>query len=302
MKAKALHRKDSFFAFLSAKIADYKLLAKLNLSLLVVFSSVVGYLLAAGYQTNLFHLLIVIVGGFLVTAASNAINQVLEKDFDAMMERTKNRPLPTGRMSSSEAILFAGISAIVGTLLLGYFLNSMCAFFALLSLVSYSFIYTPLKRFSPIAVFVGAIPGALPPLIGWLAFSPQFTIEPILLFAFQFIWQFPHFWAIGWVGYDDYKKAGYNLLPSNGGRDKNTALHCIIYVIILVPILLFSTNFGIGYYITYFVAFLAGAIFLVPAIQLYKKCDKKSALKLMFASFIYLPLIQISLLLDRFIF
>ena len=299
MKAKAVNN-ISLAKSVQLKLADYSMLAKARLNFFVVFSAAVGYILAAGPALNFFNLLIVAIGGFLVTASSNTINQVLEKDFDAIMERTKNRPLPAKRMQTSEAILFAGITAIGGLFLMWYYLNGMAAFFAALSLIAYAFVYTPLKRISPIAVFVGAIPGALPPMIGWLAFSPQMTIEPILLFGIQFLWQFPHFWAIGWVGYEDYKKAGYNLLPSNGGRNKLTAMQCIIYIAVLFPLIMLGTWFGIGYRITYLMSIVAGLIFIIPAFKLYKNCDRKSALKLMFASFIYLPLIQISLLIDRF--
>lgn len=285
---------------IAAKLTDYNQLFKVRLNLVVVFSSVVGYILAAGSAFSLLSLVVLIVGGFLVTASANTINQVLEVDYDKLMKRTKNRPLPTGRMKSSEAILAAGLSGLAGLWLLGIYFNINTAFVAALSLISYSFIYTPLKRYSPIAVFVGAVPGALPPVIGWLAFSGSLTMEPIILFVIQFFWQMPHFWAIGWLGHNEYKKAGFNLMPSEEGKDKVTAFNSIMYALVLIPLALFGTMYGLGYRVTLVMSVVAGLLYIWPAIKLYRTCTDKAALKLMFASFLYLPLMQISWLIDKF--
>jgi len=281
----------SFKGAIAAKLSDYNQLFKVRLNLVVVFSAVVGYILAAGTAFNLLSLLVLIVGGFLVTASANAINQVLETDYDKLMKRTKNRPLPTGRMKSSEAILAAGLSGLAGLWLLGIYFNITTAFVAALSLISYAFIYTPLKRYSPIAVFVGAVPGALPPVIGWLAFTGSLTMEPVILFVIQFFWQMPHFWAIGWLGHTEYQKAGFNLLPTKEGKDKVTAFNSIMYAIVLIPLALFGTMYGVGYRVTLIMSVVAGLLYIWPAIKLYKTCTDKAALKLMFASFLYLPLL-----------
>lgn len=228
-------QKTNVLALCKAKVDDYKQLFKFRLNLVVVFSSVVGYVLAAGVNTSLLGLLILTIGGFLVTASANAINQLFEVDYDKLMKRTANRPLPAGRMKSNEAILAAGLSGIFGVLLLGLYFNMYAAIVAAVSLFLYAFIYTPIKRISPVSVFIGAIPGALPPVIGWVAFSGSITIEALILFTIQFIWQFPHFWAIGWVGFEDYKKAGFKMLPSDG-KGKFVAMQSIIYVLV------FNTN------------------------------------------------------------
>lgn len=290
----------TFREAISAKLTDYNQLFKVKLNLVVVFSAVVGYILAAGTAFNFLSLVVLIIGGFLVTASANTINQVLETDYDKLMKRTKNRPLPTGRMKSSEAILAAGLSGLAGLWLLGIYFNITTAFVAALSLISYAFIYTPLKRYTPIAVFVGAVPGALPPVIGWLAFSGHLTIEPIILFVIQFFWQMPHFWAIGWLGHNEYKKAGFNLLPTEKGKDKVTAFNSIMYALVLIPLALFGTMYGVGYRVTLIMAVVAGLLYIWPAIKLYKTCSDKAALKLMFASFLYLPLMQISWIIDKF--
>jgi len=292
--------KSSAIALIKAKVEDYKQLFKFRLNLVVVFSSVVGYVLAAGLSTNWLGIAVLTLGGFLVTASANAINQIFEVDYDKMMKRTANRPLPTGRMKSAEAILAAGLSGIAGVLLLGLFFNMYAAIVAAVSLFLYTFIYTPVKRISPISVFIGAIPGALPPVIGWVAFTGSITIEAIILFTIQFIWQFPHFWAIGWVGYDDYKKAGFKMLPSVDGKSKFVAMQSIIYVLVLIPIALIGAWFGIGFRVTAIMSIFAGILYLIPAIKLYRDLTDKAALKLMFASFLYLPLMQISWLIDCF--
>lgn len=294
---KTIAIQDSWLSAVQAKITDYSQLFKLKLNLVVVFSAVVGYVLAAGSAFVFVDLLMLILGGFLITSSANAINEVLEVDYDKLMKRTKVRPLPSGRMKSNEAILAAGLTGLAGLWLFGLYFNIMAAFVAGLSLISYAFIYTPLKRISPIAVFVGAIPGALPPVIGWIAFTGSLTIEPILLFAVQFFWQFPHFWAIGWLGHDEYVKAGFKMLQ---GKGKQTAFQSIVYALVLIPLAIFGTMYGVGYRVTIIMSVVAGILYVLPAIRLYKTCEDKAALKLMFASFLYLPLMQISWIIDKF--
>lgn len=285
----------------NAKLSDVAQLYKLRLGSLVVFSSLIGYALAAS-TIDYFHLVMLALGGFLVTGASNAFNQIFEKDVDALMDRTKNRPLPTERMTPVEASLWAGIAAVVGLIILTIFFNVATGLLSAISLIVYAFIYTPLKRVHQIAGFVGAIPGALPPMIGAVAFSGYITDTAIYLFVLQFIWQFPHYWAIAWVAFEDYKKAGIMLLPSNGGKNKSSALNMLIYTATLIP--LTAILYILGYYnIIGLVALsIAAIVFLVPAIKHYSDPTDEKARKVMFASFFYLPVALIGLLIDSIIF
>ena len=285
--------------FLKQKVNDYKLLIKLKLSLLVVFSAFITFLLGATHFT--WEALIRLsMGGLLVTGAANALNQVLEKDYDKLMKRTENRPIATGRMDVSEAVLTAGLMSVIGLLLLASF-NPQTALLGSLSLVSYSFIYTPMKRVSPVAVWIGAIPGALPMAIGWVAAGNPLGAEAVFLFSIQFFWQFPHFWAIAWVAYKDYSKAGFYLLPSKkeDGRDKSTALQTIFYAFCLVPMSYLPYYFGIANYIACSVMFLMSIFYLYYSVKLYQECTDQAARKLMFASFAYLPIVLIVLVLDK---
>jgi len=281
---------------LGQKVKDYILLTKLRLSSLVIFSSAIGFLIAPHGVIDWFKISMLLLGGLLTTAGSNAFNQVIEKDYDKLMSRTANRPLPTGRMSVTEALLVAGICGVGGILILWYNFNVMAALLSAIALLSYAFIYTPLKRISPIAVFVGAIPGALPPLIGWVAATGSISQDAIVLFAIQFIWQFPHFWAIAWVCYDDYMKAGFKLLPSKEGRNKFSALQNIIYILVLIPISIIPMTLHMTGWISTSIVFAGGIMFLIPAIKLYRECTMKAARQLMFASFFYLPIVQLALL------
>lgn len=284
---------------LSAKLKDYAALVKFRLSLLVVFSSGIGYLFASYTSTNWFLFSMICLGGFFTTAASNAINQVIEKDFDALMSRTRNRPLPAARMNSIEALLIAGISAILGIGIIWIYFNQLAALFAAVALISYAFIYTPLKRYSPVAVFVGAIPGALPPLIGYVAATNRLDQVALILFGIQFFWQFPHFWAIAWVAFEDYMKAGYRLLPSSEGRSKFSALQNVIYILVLIPVSLVPFSMGLTGWISAIVILVIGLLFLYQSIQLYSECTVAAARRLMFGSFFYLPIVQLALLFDR---
>jgi heme o synthase len=281
-----------------SKIADIAQLAKLRLSSIVVFSSVAGYFLATD-SINWISLLALVIGGFLVTGASNAINQVLEKDSDKLMDRTKNRPLPAERMSINEALIVAGLMGVIGLSILWIFLNPLSGILGTLALFLYTAIYTPLKRISPFAVFVGAFPGAIPPMLGWVAATGKFGVEPGLLFAVQFIWQFPHFWAIAWKLHDDYSKAGFFLLPSKNGKSKSSAFQIVIYSIFLIPVSITPWFFGITGMYSMMICILAGIWFLMHAIKLYITCSERDATILMFASFVYLPVVQLSYVFDK---
>jgi len=273
-------------------------LTKFRLSALVSFSAVFGFLLASN-EADLFKIFILFISGYLVSASSVINNQILEKDFDKLMDRTKNRPLPMGKTSSKKSILISIIFMLVGLTLMGYFLNIYSAVISFLSLLLYSFIYTPLKRVGPIAVFVGAIPGALPPLIGWVANTNSISLEAVIIFSIQFIWQFPHFWAIAWLYDDDYKKVGFKLLPSNGKKNLNTAINIMTYTLFLIPLGLLPTIFGITGIISGTIAVVCAILFLIQTIKLIKDYSRNSALRVMFGSFIYLPIVQISYIVDK---
>ncbi len=275
-------------------------LSKPRLSGLVVFSGAFGFLMAStGDQMLWGKLLTLVVGSFLITAASNTINQVFEKNLDRKMKRTANRPLPTGNLAVSDAKAFAWIAALVGVGSLALFVNVLAAGLALLSLILYAFVYTPLKQVTPIAVLVGAFPGALPPLIGWVAMTGSISVEAMIIFGIQFFWQFPHFWAIAWVGDDDYTKAGFKLLPSAGGKDLNTATQIMIYTMFLLPLSFLPLQSGLAGVTSAVILSAATLVFLALSFNLIWKQTNKAALMVMFYSFIYLPIVQLSLLFDK---
>jgi protoheme IX farnesyltransferase len=264
-----------------SKMKDYGQLAKFRLSSLVVFSSFIGFLFGAHGDWQWPQLILFLAGGFLVTASSNALNQVIEKDFDRLMNRTMKRPLPDERMSVMEALLTAGIFGVGGiTIFLVYF-NELSAILSALALLTYAFIYTPLKRFSSIAVFVGALPGALPPLIGVVSASGSFTSIGLALFAIQFMWQFPHFWAVAWVAYDDYVKAGYHLLPSKGGRTKFSALQTVLYILALIPVSLVPCLSQPAGEVYFGWALLLGSIQLMCAAGFFMQLSERAARRLL---------------------
>ena len=273
-------------------------LTKFRLSFLVSFSAIVGFVLASD---NFYIIDLILLGtsGYLVTAASVINNQILEKDLDSKMDRTKDRPLPTNRISKRNSLITSVFFMVIGLSIMTLYFNMVAGLLSLVSLLLYTFIYTPLKRVGPIAVFIGAIPGALPPLIGWVAFSGEITIEAIIIFSIQFIWQFPHFWAIAWIYHDDYKKVGFKLLPSKGEKNFNTALNIMTYTLFLIPLGLLPTIFGITGIISGAVAVLCAILFLAQTFKLFKDYSRSSALKIMFGSFIYLPIVQISFILDK---
>lgn len=291
---------QSFLDFLVLRAKAYYELIKFRLSALVTFSAAFGFILGdTGTFFSWGKFFALALGGFLITGASGAANEIWERDIDKLMKRTQNRPLPLNIISLSEAYWFTGIIAFLGISLLWIFTNPLTTFLGVLSMVLYVFVYTPLKKVGPIAVFVGAIPGAMPPLLGWTAATGVIGHEALILFGIQFIWQFPHFWAIAWVSDEDYKKAGFKLLPSGGKKDLNTAIQIMIYTLFLLPLGLLPTYFGLTGINSGIVATICGVLFLAQTFSLMKDCSRKSALKIMFGSFLYLPIVQIAYLLDK---
>lgn len=286
----------------SAVFSDFKQLTKVGLSLSVVFSSLAGYILAAE-EFKVSILVMLAIGGYLMVGASNAFNQIIEKDTDALMKRTKNRPLPTGRMHVSTAMVIAISFTIVGLAIL-YSINPKSALFGAISIFLYTSVYTPLKSVTPLAVFIGAIPGAIPFMLGWVAATNAFSIEPGMLFMIQFFWQFPHFWAIAWLQYDEYKKAGFNLMPM-GQKNKKAVLQILLYTVCLIivsviPVLKLTGNFYI-YPLTAIILALLGGIMLFYGIKLYKNQTHKEARQLMLSSVLYITLVQIIYVVDKFL-
>ncbi len=286
-------------SFFRSKASDFNQLVKFRLTFLVVFSSVVTYLTASQGAINWFEVAMLTLGGFLVTGASNGINQIIEKDYDKLMLRTANRPVATNRMSVAEASIICMLMGLTGVFIISYYLNAASGWLAFFALISYAFIYTPLKRVSPISVFVGAFPGAIPTMLGWVAYSGRIDTPAIILFTVQFFWQFPHFWSIAWILDDDYKRAGFKMLPSTPGRDKGTALQTLIFSLALIPLGMLPMQYGITGIISGFVGILGGLMLSYYSYRLLKTCETKDAKKLMFASFIYLPLVQLAYLFDK---
>jgi heme o synthase len=282
---------------LKSKLADYAQLTKMRLSALVVFSAAMGYLTAPGaVDWNGF--IFLLLGGFLVTGASNGLNQIFERDLDKLMDRTASRPLPDQRMSVSEALLVCLICGVAGVLMLGVALNVASGLLGLIALISYAFVYTPMKRRSPFCVFIGALPGAIPPLLGWVAATGSFGMEGWILFTIQFFWQFPHFWSIAWVLDDDYKKAGFIMLPT-GKRDKGSAFQVLIYTASLIPVVIMPVMFGISGTVSAIASVVITLMFIFAAFRFYRRPEMEQARQVMFASFLYLPLIQLVLMLDK---
>ena len=274
----------------------YLIFTKFRLSFLVILSALSGYLFAGG--TDLLEIFYLLLGGTLVTAASNGANQIWERDLDSLMKRTENRPLPRGWMSLKEAYLICIFSLIIGTILL-LLINWQSAALGFLAFITYVFIYTPMKRVSPWAVLIGAFPGAIPPFLGAIAATDHFGFLPGILFFVQFTWQFPHFWAIAWVLYDDYKLAGFSLLPSKSGRSKASAFQIMAYSLALIPFSLVPWLLGWTGPLTLYVAAGLGILFFLYAYKLFVNCETADARKLMFASFVYLPIIQFVYVFDR---
>lgn len=278
------------------KVKIYMDFTKFRLSALVIVSALSGYLFVGGHDG--LEITWLVVGGFLVTAASNGSNQIWERELDVLMNRTGKRPLPTGTMGVNEALTIVTVFLLAGLWML-YQLNLGSMLLGLAAFISYVFIYTPMKRITPWAVFVGAFPGAIPPMLGAVAGSDSFGIVPGVLFFVQFVWQFPHFWAIAWVVYDDYKLGGFSLLPSKSGRTKSSAYQIAVYSLALIPFSLLPWLMGWTTHWTLIIASICTIAFFLLAYRLLMTCEVKDARKLMFASFILLPILQFLYVFDR---
>jgi protoheme IX farnesyltransferase len=280
------------------KVQGFIKLTKFRLSFLVVLSAVISYFTITA-EVNITKLIGIIAGGFLVTGAANGFNQIIERNLDKLMARTGSRPLPQNILTKYEAFIFCSLMVFGGIFILSFYVNMLSGLLGALSVLLYAGAYTPLKRRTPFSVFVGAFPGAIPTLIGAVAGSDgfgEFTFHAWLLFAVQFMWQFPHFWAIAWVSHDDYKKAGFFMLPSLGGRDKSSAFQIVVYTVFLIPVSLLPQIFDLANLVSGLFVFLFGFFFLLQAVTLYLKMDLISARRLMFGSFLYLPLVQIAIM------
>ena len=284
-----------------SKVKDYAQFMKMRLASIVVLSAAISFVI--GSETVDFtKMWLLILGGFLVTGASNGFNQIIERSLDKLMDRTQNRPLPQERMSVTESIVLATVMGVSGVVILWVFMNPMSGILGATALILYTVVYTPLKRVTPFAVFVGAIPGAIPPLLGYVAATTGFgeiKFQAWVLFVVQFIWQFPHFWSIAWVLDDDYKKAGFQMLPSPGGRDKSSAFQVLVYTLFLLPISLFPVLFGMSGVVSAIIITISGLFFVYLAYKLYRDCTVESARKLMFGSFIYLPVVQLAVMIGK---
>lgn len=281
-----------------SKFHSYFKLTKFTLSALVVFSAVITYFTVAE-EFEIQKIMALCIGGFLVTGAANGFNQIIEKDLDALMNRTKKRPLPTANLSKKEALIFCLTLGLIGVFLLAIFCNFLSGIIGFISILLYALIYTPLKRKTPFSVFIGAFPGALPTLIGAVAATDgfgQIHFFGVLLFFIQFFWQFPHFWAIAWVSHDDYQRAGFFMLPSKGGRDKGSRSQILIYTLALFPLSLTPYFFEQTGWISSTIVSTMGIVFIYQAFQLYKSGTIDDARKLMFGSFVYLPIVQLALM------
>lgn len=275
------------------------LLIKFSLSFMVVFSAVISYLLAPDVvEFNWTSILILFTGGMLVTGSANAVNQIVEKQTDAMMKRTAKRPVAAGRMSTTEAWTFAVVALIAGLILLFRF-GWLAAALALVSWFVYAYMYTPLKKVSSISVLVGAVPGALPCLIGWAAGQESLTTGGWVLFAIQFFWQFPHFWAIAWIAHKDYSNAGFKLLPSTEGPGKYSAIQSVVYSLVLIPVGMLPYLTGMSGVVSFWIVLAANLFMLLQCIRLYREMESKAARRVMFSSYIYLPVVLLALLADK---
>lgn len=298
MKSNSQTKNFSLEKVVVLKLTDYLVFSKFRLSMLVVFSAAIVYLLAAE-SFNYADFLYLITGGFFVTASSNGFNQIIERDFDKLMQRTQHRPLVTGRMSLPEAYLVASLFGVLGITLLWFRLNPLCGILGAMALFLYVLLYTPLKRISPVSVFVGAFPGSIPPMIGWVAATGKFGVEPGLLFLVQFAWQFPHFWSIAWKLDADYSLAGFKMLPSIKGKNKASAFVVLVTTLLVIPagLLPFIFNISGTYYLIF--SLVLGALLILNSILLFIYLKEKYATRLMFFSFLYLPLIFITMYLDK---
>ena len=286
--------------YISGKMQDYRLLIKFSLSFMVAFSAVISYLLApkvVEYSWSMITLLFV--GGLLVTGSANAVNEIAEKDTDAQMKRTANRPIAAGRMSVQEATIAAVVMLAVGLFILWHYFNLLSASISLFSWFVYAFMYTPLKKISAISVLVGAVPGALPCLIGWAAGNDDVSVGGWVLFALQFFWQFPHFWAIAWVAHKDYSNAGFKLMPSVEGPTKYSAIQSVIYSLVLIPVGMLPFWVGMSGILSFWIVFGANLFMIWLCVRLFLDMERKAARRVMFASYFYLPIVLLALLADK---
>jgi protoheme IX farnesyltransferase len=284
---------------IAGKLRDYKLLIKFNLSFMVVFSALISYLLAPRVKIYDWKaIMLFFLGGMLVTGSANTINQIVEKDTDALMKRTAGRPVASGRMSPGEAWVFAVVTGIAGILILWHF-NMLTALLAAFSLFVYAYIYTPLKKVSSISVLVGAIPGSLPCLIGWAAGNDDLSAGGWVLFALQFFWQFPHFWAIAWIAHKDYTAAGFKMLPSSEGPTKYSAIQAIIYSLLLLPVGVLPYLTGMSGVVSLGIVEVANLLMVWQCVRLYREMTTGAARRVMFSSYIYLPVVLLALLADK---
>lgn len=284
---------------LASKVKDYFQLIKFTLSFMVVFSCIVCYLLAPNVTFNLLSVLLLFIAGMLIAGSANAINQALEKETDALMKRTAGRPVASGRMTENEAYTFAIITGFAGALILWQWFNLASALVGLFSLFLYAFIYTPLKKVNSIAVLVGAFPGALPCLIGWVAATNEFSTGGWVLFGIQFLWQFPHFWAIAWVAHKDYSNAGFKLLPSDKGPTRFTALQTVMYSMLMLPVGMLPFYYNIAGMVSMWIILAANVWMVYVSLRLFIKTDVGSARRVMFSSYVYLMVVFLSLLFDK---
>lgn len=284
---------------LASKFQAYFKLTKFRLTSTVAFSSGIGYVLAERASIHWLNLFLFLIGGFCITISANIINQLIERDSDKLMKRTATRPLPTGVISLNEGIAAAVVFLIAGSIILHLYTTPNALYLSLISLIIYSFIYTPLKTKSSIAVVVGAFPGAFPPMIGWLAVTGEYGWEPGVLFAIQFFWQFPHFWAIAWVLNEEYEKAGIKLLPTKDGTNKRTATIIMTYTLCLIPLGFLPFMIHMTGITSACITLVCGLLFFGQTYYLWKECTHKAALMLMFGSFLYLPIVQIAFVLDK---
>ncbi|MDE3183386.1 MAG: protoheme IX farnesyltransferase [Bacteroidota bacterium] len=303
---------------ISSKVKDYFILIKFTLSFMVVFSSVVCYLLAPNVEYNLLSVIMLFFAGLCITGSANAINQTVERKTDALMKRTADRPVAAGRMSVNEANTFAAIAGAVGVIIMWYWFNFESAMLSLFSLFLYAYIYTPLKRVNAVSVIVGAFPGALPCLIGWVAgtgyLNPFASFQGLLhngevshfmnyggyiLFAIQFLWQFPHFWAIAWLAHKDYDKAGFKLLPSREGTTKFSAMQTVIYSMMMVPVGMLPYYFHIGGILSFWVLLFCNLWMVFVSVLLVIKMNAAAARRVMFSSYFYLMIVFLTLLFDK---
>ena len=288
---------------LASKVKDYFQLIKFTLSFMVVFSTVVSFLIAPNelyfVRNRIASVLLLFVAGMLITGSANAINQVLEKNSDALMKRTAQRPVASGRMSENEAIIFAVIAGASGVFMMWQFFNFQSAVVSLCSLLLYGFVYTPLKKINSISVLVGAIPGALPCLIGWVAATDSFSYGGWILFGIQFLWQFPHFWAIAWLAHKDYTTAGFKLLPGDKGPTKFTAMQTVIYSALMIPMGLMPYYTGMSGIVSVWVLLACNLWMVYVSILLFLRMDVQSARKVMFSSYFYLMIVLLALFANR---